>query len=543
LQLSFITETYSVIAAYGTNGLNQEMISAIKGLPELEEIILAFDNDQAGKAALIKYSGELHALFPNVLISVLILPCKDVNETAQAHEEGIFAQLLAERRDLFLSTENGPSIEKEKPASHQKVQLLPAVDLNTDNPHKISYRTLFAHYYIPGGISKQADSMKVSLVIECARGKSRTKLDLYEDKQVEKVSREVAEKLGLRADQLESDLYKLTDLLEKYRDQELLKSESASPHAITVIPLTLMEQQQAEVLAQDKNLIATLNTILGNAGIVGEEKNRLFLFIIALSYKMPETLHALIQGSSGSGKTRLLKQISDCMPSEQVTRLTRVSDKALYNYPEHFFVNRHLCLEDIDGLPEEAGFAFRELQSNGELTSATSIKLDNGQITSGQKTVKGPIASMACTTRGEIYEDNMGRVFLIAVDESPEQTRRIVHYQNAKAAGDVDSKKEQQTRRNLQNFVRTLHPCEVLNPFAGQIHLPEEAHKIRRLNDLFQSFVKMVTILHQYQRKKDNRGRLITELADIEIAVNILFESIVLKVDELDGHCGSSLNG
>jgi len=47
-----------------------------------------------------------------------------------------------------------------------------------------------------------------------------------------------------------------------------------------------------------------------------------------------------------------------------------------------------LCLEDIDGLSEEAEFAFRELQSNGELNSATSIKLENGTITSGHKTVK-----------------------------------------------------------------------------------------------------------------------------------------------------------
>ena len=113
----------------------------------------------------------------------------------------------------------------------------------------------------------------------------------------------------------------------------------------------------------------------------------------------------------------------------------------LYNFPEQYFVNRLLCLEDIDGLSEEAEFAFRELQSNGELNSATSIKLENGQITSGQKTVKGPIASLACTTRGEIYEDNMSRVFLIAVDESPEQTARIIEYQNRKAAGLIDSQK------------------------------------------------------------------------------------------------------
>jgi hypothetical protein len=223
------------------------------------------------------------------------------------------------------------------------------------------------------------------------------------------------------------------------------------------------------------------------------------------------------------------------MPPESVTKLTRLSDKVLYNFPEQYFVNRLLCLEDIDGLSEEAEFAFRELQSNGELNSATSIKLDNGQITSGQKTVKGPIASLACTTRGEIYEDNMSRVFLIAVDESPEQTARIIAYQNSIAAGAINRDEERQIKAFLQNFVRLLQPYEVINPYAARIQLPPEAHKIRRLNDLFQSFVKMVTIVNQYQRKRDDRKRLITAIEDVETAVAVLFDSIVLKVDELDG--------
>ncbi|MBV7534119.1 hypothetical protein, partial [Chitinophaga sp. sic0106] len=204
-------------------------------------------------------------------------------------------------------------------------------------------------------------------------------------------------------------------------------------------------------------------------------------------------------------------------------------------YPEHYFVNRLLCLEDIDGLSEEAEFAFRELQSNGELNSATSIKLENGTITSGQKTVKGPIASLACTTRGEIYEDNMSRVFLLAVDESADQTSRIINYQNTKATGNINSKQEQETKQFIQHLVRCLQPLEVVNPYACKLQLPPDAHKIRRLNDLFLNFVKMVTLLHQYQRKRDSKGRLITEISDLEVAVDIMFESIVLKVDELDG--------
>ncbi len=99
----------------------------------------------------------------------------------------------------------------------------------------------------------------------------------------------------------------------------------------------------------------------------------------------------------------------------------------------------------------------------------------------------------------------------------------------------IDYKKEAEIKTFLQKFISIIQAREVVNPFAEKIQLPDEAQNIRRLIDLFQSFVKMVTILNQYQRKQDERKRLITEIEDIETAVAVMFESIVLKVDELDG--------
>jgi hypothetical protein len=133
----------------------------------------------------------------------------------------------------------------------------------------------------------------------------------------------------------------------------------------------------------------------------------------------------------------------------------------------------------------------------------------------------------------------MSRVFLIGVDESIEQTKRIIQYQNQKASGKINSKEEQETKTFIQKLIRIIEAKEVINPFAEKIQLPEEAHKIRRLNDLFQNFIKMVTLINQYQRKKapspSGNGALIAEIEDIETAIEIMFESIVLKVDELDG--------
>lgn len=534
LQSDEISKSYGILACYGTNGLTAEHEVTIKGLTHLQEIIFAFDADEAGRKAVAKYASAFKEQLPHVLISTLQLPeGEDVNSMGVSHTADIFPHLLNSRTAFFSS---GEAVEKQNvPAAVPVIASLPTTSLlDSSNPYKLSYSGELAVYYVQGGVSKQLDSMKVTLVVARKDNgqKSRNKLDLYEDKQVEKLCREVGERLGLRKDILEQDLYQLTDLLDQYRERE---EEPAAGEDIKSYVLSVSERSVAARFLREAGLLDNLNKLLGETGIVGEENNRLFLLLVALSYKMAAPLHALIQGSSGSGKTRLLKQVSECMPPEKVTRLTRVSDKVLYNYPERYFMNRLLCLEDIDGLSEEAEFAFRELQSNGELNSATSIKLENGQITSGQKTVRGPIASLACTTHGELYEDNMSRVFLIAVDESTEQTRRIIGYQDSRAAGTTDTRKEEESKAFIRNLVRCLEPLEVVNPYAGRLQLPEDAHKIRRLHDLFLNFVKMVTLVHQYQRSKDSKGRLVAEISDIEQAVSIMFDSIVLKVDELDG--------
>ena len=358
------------------------------------------------------------------------------------------------------------------------------------------------------------------------------KLDLYEYNQVEKVSKMIAEKLGIRKDLIDKDLQQLMELLEFYRDQQLHKSSRKEVKKIEVP--TASASKCIEFLKSEK-LVERINELIGKAGIVGEENNRILLFVVASSYQMPDTLHALIQGSSGSGKTRLLKIICELMPPERVKKYTRVTDNSFYNQDEYFFVQMLVGFEDLDGLKEDAQLAVRELQSNEILISSTSLKDSNGSITGGERIVRGPIASLACTTKGEVYEDNISRSFLIAVDESKTQTMRVIDYQNNEAAGLVSKDNQRKVKAFLQNCMRLLKPYQVINPYANKIRLPEKAHKIRRLNELYQSFVRQITLLNQYQRKQDKQGRLISEKEDLQTACDILFESIVLKVDELDG--------
>jgi DNA primase len=286
---------------------------------------------------------------------------------------------------------------------------------------------------------------------------------------------------------------------------------------------------------KQKDLLNELNKLIEQSGIIGEENSRLLLYIIASSYKTKHPLHAIVQGSSGSGKTHLISKIADLMPIEDVFRFTRITESSLYNWGEFDLVHKVIVIEDLDGLKEEALYPLRELISNQRVSSSTSVKDKKGNIKSTNKEVKGIFSSLSATTKGETYEDNMSRSFLIAVDESTEQSKRIIQYQNKKYAGEIDPKQQEKAKHQLQQITRALKEYDVVNQYATQLELPEEVHKIRRLNEMFQSIIKQITIINQYQRKTTNDGKLITEVFDLEQATEVLFESIILKVDELDG--------
>ena len=425
LQIDEIAENYSLLACYGTNGLNEEIQKAILELKELDEIIFCFDNDDAGKEAIKKYA----ELFKNIKTTTLELPNKDINETLQLHENEIITELLEKRKPILFCSASSLSLGSTEEFS---------IEDQTEN---------------------------------------------------------------------------------KTREEALKNLENNDP--ITFLKAT--------------ELLKRLGIEIGKSGIVGEENSRLLLFLIIISYMNKNPIHAIIQGSSGSGKTFLISNIADLMPQEDVLKFTRITESAFYNYGEFDLVRKILIIEDLDGLKEEALYAFRELISNQFVSSLVSIKDKKGNNNSKSRSVKAQFSSLSATTKGELYEDNMNRSFIIAVDESAVQTQRIIDYQNQKITGAIDEKEQQKTLQFIQKIVRNLKSYEVQNPYATQLQLPDNVRNKRRLNEMIQAVIKQITILNQYQRKQTKDGKLITEIEDIENAIEVLFESIILKIDELDG--------
>ncbi len=139
LQIDEINKNYSILACYGTNGLNEEIQKAILELAELEEIIFAFDNDEAGKEAVKKYAEQ----FKQYKITTIELPNKDINETLQLHENEIFIELLEQRTELnFLFSNETQNIDfsiEDKSEPKKEVKNLRKSEKSEGEPTAINF--------------------------------------------------------------------------------------------------------------------------------------------------------------------------------------------------------------------------------------------------------------------------------------------------------------------------------------------------------------------------------------------------------------------
>ncbi|MBO9584406.1 MAG: hypothetical protein J7574_09635 [Flavobacterium sp.] len=404
------------------------------------------------------------------------------------------------------------------------------------NGYKISYKGIAGVFFVVGNLPMDLGNLRVSLQIVAhnTQKKHRLKVDLFDFGSVQSQCGELSEKQGFDFQELETDFLQLTDLLEEHREALFDAEINPVTDRYSEKELTPQAHEKAVEFLSKPQLLENINKLLEQNGIVGEEQNRMVLFVLASSYKMPYLMHAIVQGSSGEGKSHLINGIAQCMPQEDVMNMTRITSKSLYHYRDRELINKLIVIQDFDGLDEEAQYAFREMQSAKFLTSSTVTKDIFGNNRGRIKQVQAHFASMTTTTKAEVYYDNMSRSVILGVDESQAQTMRIIAIQNKKLAGKGNNENELQATQLLRNAMRVLKSYEVINPFADKLILPLEAKMLRRLNSQFQNFVSQITILHQYQRKTDSKGRLIATREDVKSAVDIFFSSIIIKVDELD---------
>jgi predicted transcriptional regulator len=412
-----------------------------------------------------------------------------------------------------------------------------ANELNHHNPELVTWKYEEINFALLGGIRIEGlHSMRATLKVDYKTFQPiRHSLDLYNETQTDKLIKNIAERFTLSSTYVHKAVGNLINTVEDYRlqqiDRDKLKSINNKP------TLTKEELAAAENYLKQNNLLQKTNDDIGRSGVIGEEANRLIMYLVFTSRKTNRPLHIISFGSSGVGKSHLQERVGELIPKEDKIELTSVSGNAFYYYVDDDLGHKLILIEDYDGV-FAALYPIRELQSKQKISRTITVRDRNGITRTLHLTVKGPVSIGGCTTNEHIYEDNANRSFLIYLDESEAQDERVMEYQRKLSARKIDSSEQHQIQKLLQNVQRILQPITVQNPFAEQLIIPKEVFKPRRTNAHYIAFIEAVTFYKQYQRehkvdKETGEIFIETTLEDIAEANELMKNILLKKADEL----------
>ncbi len=338
---------------------------------------------------------------------------------------------------------------------------------------------------------------------------------------------------------IKKDLGKVLLKLEELQEKQIKNTLAPEKE---VPALNADDQQQALKLLQDKNLLQRILNDFNTAGVVGEETNKLVGYLSCVSRKLDKPLAVIIQSSSVAGKSSLMDAILNVIPEEERVQYSAMTGQSLFYMGETNLKNKILAIAEEEGA-ENASYALKLLQSEGELTIASTGKDDStGNLVTKEYRVEGPVMLFLATTAIDIDEELMNRCIVLTVNESREQTQAIHAMQRKQQTlegllQNEDKKNIIQLHRNAQ---RLLRPLLVANPFAEQLTFIDDKTRTRRDHMKYLTLIRAIALLHQYQREVkavNHNGQMLSYVEvtkdDIETANQLAHDVLGRTLDEL----------
>lgn len=554
----------NVTCSYGTNGFADEILQTLVD-NKVKRVLIAYDRDEAGNTAAEKLAPVLQQNSIDAF-RILLPKTMDVNSYALQVQPAQKTLALVIRKAEWLGSGKPPerqlelteihastikdielaSIEEktsplEVSAIDQQASPLPplAADLEVEKNDIEILITLGDRVYRVRGLDKNTgvDQLKIQLLVRKDDVFHMDKLDLYSSKQRQVFINQACVELGVKDEIIKKDLGKVLLALEEQQQKE-----QADNNKNNTIEIDSEARQAALELLHDKHLLDRVLNDFANAGVVGEETNKLAGYLSCVSRKLDKPLAVIIQSSSAAGKSSLMESILALIPEEERVQYSAMTGQSLFYMGETNLKNKILAIAEEEGA-SNASYALKLLQSEGEVTIASTGKDDStGNLVTKEYTVQGPVMLFLTTTAIDIDEELMNRCLVLSVNESREQTQAIHAAQRAKRTlqglqNKLEKERVIQLHRNAQRLLKTL---QIINPYADQLTFLDDKTRTRRDHEKYLTLIDSIALLHQYQREiktiaYDGKQMEYIEvtLNDIEMANRLAHEILGRTLDEL----------
>ncbi len=503
---------------YGTNGFTDEHLQMLKD-DRVKTVILAFDNDEPGKAAAEKIKEKL--VSEGFKVKVISPPLKSQNGKEVFYKD--WNECLVDKIDSSIIRElisNAEIHEQEIDTNFRssKDQLGHIFTIN-----EITYR-------VTGVKDMFISNLRVNIKADINDAGLRyyDNLDLYSARSRNTFTQNLSREFDIEAKRIEKDLIQILEYLERERDRQLMSGTQEEKET----ELTAYEIKIGMDFLKSKDMFSEIVEDMNVLGYVGEDLNKQLLYLAATSRKLDDPISVMIVSESASGKSLLIDTVARLIPPEEVIAVTSLSEQAL-NYMEdlsHKFVSLGEIVHS-----ETIEHQIREMLSKKELSRLVTTKeTQTGKMVT--KMVKIPaIVSLAMSgTKHDMNPENTSRCFMVNADESKDQTVRIHQQQWTKKY----SLHRDHEKNDLIPVIilkhhfaqKLLKPVTLVNPFGRFLNFPNTLMRTRRDNDRFIDLIACVCYLRQYQKEQKSDGEKVYvefDLKDYEIAYNIMINGVL----------------
>jgi len=388
----------------------------------------------------------------------------------------------------------------------------------TKTLHDGHYEFVIEDYmYHVQALKLTAASLKVILTTVHEDEKYVDKIDLILASSRRAYAKACAERFVDDASLFEGNMHTLIEKLEDIRDKKITAE-------VRVKEVTGEEEAEALKALSNPHILDEFVADMKSTGFVGEEVNLKLGFLMGISRLLDKPLSVIVQSSSGTGKSFLLNAICNTTPPEALVFMSKLTPSSLYYMND--LKNKLLCVDEGHG-SEGSLYPLRTLQSNHKLVLALPVKdTSTGTTITKQIVVRGPVSFIESTTADSLHPENASRAIILKMDESPEQTMRILEAQRQGVMGDVEDRKESIFRK-WQNVGRLLSQCvpKIYIPYANKLKFPIGPNA-RRDNQKFLSLIQAVALLYSKQGKIHN-NTLHTTVAHYKTAHDLLIPLLI----------------
>jgi hypothetical protein len=319
--------------------------------------------------------------------------------------------------------------------------------------------------------------------------------------------------------------------------RELKKQNEIKKEEIKVDPEII---KAAEDIAKDPLLFKNRIDVINLAGVVGERKT-IAMYLSAIdsrllpdNFSSSNVLAVKNAGHFGAGKSYTLTMCTQVYPDNAYYMITNGSAKSLY-YLEGGLKNKALIVtegfqfQENNAADSELVYVTRSLISEGRIRYCVVEKDKDGNLITVEKKLDGPTSFITTTIMENLEPQLEDRMFSIHPDEGIQQTKEILTM-IAKQKNGTFTGLDIKTIETWKYFHSLLKPVEVDIPFSEK--LSEFINKnetvplsTRRAIKRVLIVIQVVTCAYQYQRKKNDKGKLIAEMCDYWMAYQIVTES------------------